>query len=255
MSTDKIQIQAIRHATMVISVENKNILVDPMLAEKESMIPNPLTTNRVPFPLVELPIPVGGLEKVDGILITHLHPDHFDKTAKESLPKELPVFCQPVDKEKLEEMGFESVTAVSNSVEWDGLKIHRVDGNHGTGDTKKLMGNSSGYIVEKADGEKLFIGGDAIYDELFQSSLDEFLPEYIVLYGGEAKLVMGDPITMGSDDIVSVCKKMPDSKIVVVHMEAVNHCGLTREQLWRRLQAENLFSQVRIPEDGEVIVL
>ena len=53
-------------------------------------------------PLVELPEPpevvVAG---IDAVLVTHMHRDHFDDTAAELLPKDVPVFCQPDDAERL----------------------------------------------------------------------------------------------------------------------------------------------------------
>ena len=39
--------------------------------------------------------------RLDGVLVTHLHRDHFDSRAAELLPKTLPIFCQPVDADRL----------------------------------------------------------------------------------------------------------------------------------------------------------
>ena len=56
-------------------------------------------------------------------------------------------------------------------------------------------------------------------------------PNIIVVNAGEARFLGADPIIMGLDDVVSVCKAAPQARVIAVHMEAVNHCVLTREGL------------------------
>lgn len=250
------QIQAIRHATMIITVEGKRILVDPMLADKESMPASKLTKNsKQHWPMTELPVSMEKLFNVDAVLLTHLHFDHFDSVAEEKLPRELPVICQPGDDAKLEKLGFTTVLPVASNIIWEGFTIQRTSGNHGKGVVKKLMGQSSSFAISTPSGETLLIGGDAIYDADFEATLDQTKPQAIVLYGGEAKLIFGAPITMGSEDIVGTCLHAPEAKVAVVHMEAMNHCGLTRERLRRDLEACSLSERVVIPADGESVLL
>jgi len=250
-----IRIQAIRHATMLLTVEGKKILVDPMLSPKEAMEPSPHTTNQVRIPLVELPVGLELLQNIDAILLTHLHYDHFDQVAEKVLPKNLPVFCQPGDAQTLRKKGFTRTVPVAQSSQWEGLTLYRVDGNHGRGDVLKFMGDSSGFVIETSEGRTLYIGGDCIYDEQFEQNLDRFTPEIVILYGGEAKLNFGSNITMGSEDIRNVCVRSPGARAVVVHMEALNHCGLTRARLKGDLEEHGLLERVTIPEDGEIISL
>lgn len=56
---------------------------------------------------------------------------------------------------------------------------------------------------------------------------------------------------MNEQDIVELCRYAPAASVIAVHMEAINHCLLTREQLAGRLEQEGLLEQVRIPGDGE----
>lgn len=56
---------------------------------------------------------------------------------------------------------------------------------------------------------------------------------------------------MGKADIYEVYKAAPNAQIVVVHMEAVNHWGLSREDLHSFIQDKGMFSRVEVPEDGE----
>ena len=75
----------------------------------------------------------------------------------------------------------------------------------------------------------------------------------IVVNAGAAQFLHGDPITMTSGDVVRVCRAAPHAQVVAVHMEAINHCLLTREELAQ--QAENAGVRVVIPADGETVAL
>lgn len=250
------QVQAIRHATMILTLGDKRILVDPMLSDKDANAAHKMTRNsHRNWPLVDLPVPVESLFDVDAILVTHLHFDHFDSVAEEVLPRDKPVFCQPTDAEKLRELGFQRVLPIEDMEEWAGITIHRVDGNHGRGMAKLPMGKSSGYVLTGVDGKAVYIGGDAVFDDLFRKNLDRFKPQHIILFGGEARLIFGSPITMGSDDILGVCNYMPDADVVVVHMETMNHCDLTRAELRRALDNAGVAERVSVPEDGESVQL
>ena len=46
---------------------------------------------------------------IDGCIVTHLHGDHFDDTAAELLPRDLPLLTQPESVPALRERGFTQV--------------------------------------------------------------------------------------------------------------------------------------------------
>jgi hypothetical protein len=56
---------------------------------------------------------------------------------------------------------------------------------------------------------------------------------------------------MTAVDVLSVCRAAPEAKVIAVHMEAINHCLLTREQLAAEVKAASLRQNLRIPADGE----
>lgn len=252
--SENARMQALRHATMFLTINGKTILTDPMLSEKEAMEPSEYTSNKVRIPLVELPVDLDTIRKADAILLTHLHFDHFDEKAEEVLPRDLPTFCQPSDVEKLNSLGFNDIRPVDESVEWEGITLMRAAVNHGSGEVLDLMGDSSAFLLEH-DGHRTMIGGDGIYDSTFESVLDRFAPDTAILFAGEAQLIMGDPITMGSEDIIKAASHLPEARVIVVHMEALNHCSLTREQLRGAIAANDLADRIAVPEDGEVVQL
>ena len=84
-----------------------------------------------------------------------------------------------------------------------------------------------------------------------RDALDEYRPAVTVVNAGGARFAAGDPITMDEDDVVRVCRHAPETRVVAVHMEAINHCLTTRAALRERLEREGLAGQASIPEDGE----
>lgn len=255
MDIDRLQIQHLRHATMIVSVAGKRVLVDPMLASAGSMPPIPFTRNRVNNPLVNFPLDLGALNDVDAVLVTHLHVDHFDQQAQNLLPKDIPILCQPSDEKKLTSFGFHQIIPIPHAYTWDTLTIFRVTAHHGAGVITALMGTGSGYMIQYGHDRIVYLAGDTIYDETFEQNITRFHPHIIIVNAGHAHMLFGAPITMTSQDVSHVCVFSPQATVIAVHMEAINHCGLSREQLRAYLEEKKLLHHVVIPQDGEIMNL
>lgn len=246
------QLHCIRHATSILGFGNKKILVDPVLGNKGSYKGIEGVPNKNRNPLTELPVSVKEIIDCDAALVTHTHSDHFDMAASEILPKSIPVLCQPEDTEKLKGHGFEDVIPVIRSREWAGIELIRTAGRHGHGAIAVKMAPVSGFII-KAPGEPVvYITGDTVFCRHIEKVMLRHRPEIVICYCGEAKFNRGKPITMDARDILSVCRTLPDAKIVAVHMEAWNHCRLTRNEL-REFVLHGINQQVYIPENGEIL--
>ena len=251
--------QLLRHATSVISLKGLNLLLDPMLSPKGTLGPIANAANQNRFPLVELPLSEAEFKELvgqlNGVLVTHLHRDHWDDRAKEILPKALPVICQSEDEGAMRQAGFSRVDPVHKEADWQGIQIFRTGGQHGTGEIGKKMGIVSGYVL-KAEGEPvLYVAGDTIWCPEVKEALQTYRPGVVVLYSGAASFLTGGPITMNVDDVIAVCREIPSAKVIVIHMETLTHCLLSRAELQERLDQEGLAARVRVPKDGEVISL
>lgn len=244
----------LRHATFILTVGEKNVLFDPMLSEVGAMPAVPDVANNSNNPLVPLPFP-DTVNDVDAVVVTHSHRDHFDEAAVNLLPHELPLFCQPDDQEAFAQRGFTRVNAVAESLSWEGLKLYRTSGQHGTGKIGQRMGPVSGFIVAGGADPVVYVAGDTIYCPEVEEAIEKHQPAIIICFAGAARFSKGDPITMSREDIVKVAKKAPGAKMVVVHMEAWNHCTLTRRELAGYIEETVPDSLVLIPEDGEILDL
>lgn len=59
---------------------------------------------------------------------------------------------------------------------------------------------------------------------------------------------------MTPKDILKVYETLPQTKIIAVHMDTVNHCFIKRTDLSKALsENQQLASQILIPNDGETI--
>jgi L-ascorbate metabolism protein UlaG (beta-lactamase superfamily) len=239
------RLRLIRHATLLVRLAGRTVIVDPMLDPAGARPPVPDTDSPARNPLVQLPEPpavIAGL--VEGIVVTHLHHDHFDGTAAELLPKDVPLFCAPGDDDALRGHGFAEVRPVERSEQWDGVRIVRTDGVHGE------LGPSPGFVLA-ADGEpSLYVAGDTIWCDEVRAALDEHAPDVVVVNASGARYAGGEPLVMTTDDVVAVARHAPGARVVAVHLEAINHCPQTRADLHQRLHDERLTDQVTVPEDG-----
>jgi L-ascorbate metabolism protein UlaG (beta-lactamase superfamily) len=252
-----VHLTLIRNATLVIRTAGLRLLVDPQLDPAGARPAVPNTPNPRPNPLVELPEPpealVGGL---DGVLVTHLHQDHFDDTARRLLPRDVPILCQPQDAVRLRHDGFTDVRALENGAALLGnLAISRTGGCHGTGEVGERMAPVSGFVLEAPDEPKLYIAGDTIFCDEVRHALGRHRPDVVVVNAGAARFLDSDPIVMDADDVVALARHVPGARVVAVHLEAVAHATETRADLRGRLQAEGLTDRVAVPEDGSEVPL
>jgi L-ascorbate metabolism protein UlaG (beta-lactamase superfamily) len=238
-----VRLRLIRHATVLVSTGDRTLLVDPMLDAAGARPPVPNTPSPRPNPLVDLPEPAEAVvDGIDAVLVTHLHQDHLDDTAIRLLPKAVPLFCAPGDADTLRGHGFTDLRPVEDTVDWDGVPIHRTDGVHGP------LGPSPGFVVGS-----LYVAGDTIWCDEVRAALDAHEPDVVVVNAGGARFLEGGPLVMTVDDVVAVARHAPDAQVVAVHLEAINHCLETRADLRRRLDDEGLGGRVAVPDDGSEV--
>jgi L-ascorbate metabolism protein UlaG (beta-lactamase superfamily) len=251
-SASGIAIRLIRNATCVIRYGGRTILLDPFLSDAGTLPAFNNTPNPRPNPLVPLPIPAAEvLAGTDATLLTHLHVDHWDTVGRDMLPKDATVFVQPPDASRVSQAGFTAVRTIDADISWEGIAIARTVARHGSGDVGQRMGAVSGYVLKQPGSPTLYIAGDTIWCPEVAAAIRTHRPDIIVVNAGEARFLEGGPIIMGVDDVVEVCRSAPQATVLAVHMEAVNHCVLSRDGLRAGLQRAGIASTVVIPQDGE----
>lgn len=250
-------IQLIRHATLVLRGGGRTVLVDPMLSPAGAMDPVANAGNDDRIPLTSLPLGDAALRALiatlDGVIVTHLHRDHWDAAARELLPRELPIACQPGDAEPLRASGFTRVTPVEGEAEWLGWRLARTGGEHGRGEVGRKMGEVSGFVIDAAGEPRTWIAGDTVWCPAVEAAIASHRPRVAVVNAGAAQFLEGGPITMDVDDVREVLRAAPEATVVAVHFATVNHCRLSRGALRAAIPDNAGGSRLVIPEDGATV--
>lgn len=248
------KLRLIRNATLRVDYGGVYLLIDPMLGVVGSG--RPLGGVAARNPTVELPCTVAEvLNDIDGVVVTHVHPDHFDEAAFGLLPRNLPILCQPPDFTVLTDAGFTNVTAISEAITWNGLRFTATPGSHGTGTVADKMGAVTGFVLRADDEPTVYFAGDTVLYQPVLDVIEHTQPDVIVVHSGGAAigetLIIMDPATT-----VEVASRAPQATIVAIHLEAIALCPATRAEV-RALanQAGISASRLLIPADGETITI
>ena len=259
-ASHKVDLQQVRNATVKITYGDTTFLIDPMLAKKGAYpgFENTYRSN-LRNPLVDLPqSPDKVISGVDAVIVTHTHLDHWDDAAQKALPKDIPLFTQHEDDAQLiRSQGFKNVRVLTDEAEFGGVKITKTGGQHGTDEMyavpalAKPLGEAMGVVFQAPGYKTLYLAGDTIWRKEVDQAIEKYHPEVIVLNAGKAKMTgFEGAIIMGEEDVLRAAQTAKDSKIVAVHMDAVNHMSLSRDELRTYVKKQGIENRVDIPEDG-----
>lgn len=258
-----VSIQHVRNATIKVRYGDQVFLVDPMLASKGAYPGFPGTyRSHLRNPSVDLPATVESLlADVDAVIVSHTHLDHWDDAAQAAIPKGLPFLVQhEADAALLTSQGFTNVRVLDGSLDVAGVTVTRTDGRHGSDamyavpQLAESLGQVMGFVFEKPGAETIYVAGDTVWHENVSDTIQRYNPDVIVLNTGDARVDGFDTgIIMGKDDTLRVQQLAPASKIVAVHMDAVNHMTVSRADLRAFVAANGIGASVLIPDDGEIL--
>jgi L-ascorbate metabolism protein UlaG (beta-lactamase superfamily) len=157
----RLSILWVGHATCLIQIEDKIFLTDPIFTETAGMI----SKRRI-----EPGILPSSIDKLDYILISHIHFDHLSYGSLSMLPKSAVMLMPTGSAEYTPEFGFSDYREMNQwaTFEADGVRITAVPVKHFSGrygfDGAWLNLNTyTGYVIEYK-GKTVFFAGDTGYD-------------------------------------------------------------------------------------------
>ena len=257
--------QQIRSATSIVTFAGKRFLIDPMLAEQGAYPSVPDTTNTGRGnPDCSLPCKIEELFEVDAVIATHLHFDHFDDVAARLLPKHLPIFSQSEQESQvLAGFGFKDVRILlSEGCDFDGVRLHRTECDHGSSSLVTLYGYQQGGLSEKASGvvflsteEKspFYLAGDTIFCQHVIDAVEKYRPGIVAVNAAGAQFPLGHLLIMNQYDVLAMMRRFPQVEVIATHVEGVSHATVTRGML-REFAAQKELDRLWIPDDGQTLV-
>lgn len=258
-STQSVKFQQIRNATIKLQYAGTTFLVDPMLAKKGTYPGFEGTYNsELRNPLVELPMPLNKVVKADAVIVTHTHLDHWDDAAKQSLPKNIPIFAQnEQDAQSIRKDGFRDVRVLTENTVFKGTRLSKTGGQHGDnaimqGPVGEILGTVSGVVFQRPGHKSVYVAGDTVWNRHVEEAIGKYQPDVIILNTGYARVKGFDgSIIMGKEDLLRAYELAPKATVIGSHMEAVNHAMQSRQEL-RDFIAEKGMSakRVLVPADG-----
>lgn len=253
------EIEFIRNATLILRFDGKAVLVDPMLANKGAMPSFSFFRHKaVRNPTV--PLPKGARASLNGVthaLITHCqrgHADHLDRAGVKFLrDNQTPTYCREEDAAFLKKRGINPLPLATNSrQEFLGGFITPIPARHGHGWISSLMGRGVGYLIEPKDHPSVYIAGDTVLTDDVRNTLTTHAPDIAIVAAGNASVDIGKPILMSLDEVMEFAAIAPGI-VVANHLEALNHCPMTRLEVSKAAALAGLDHKIRIPKDGEII--
>ena len=244
------KIHHLRSATMLLTLGEQRLLVDPMLC-KAGVMPGfkLFGGGRRPNPLVSLPSgSEEALAAATGILVTHRHPDHLDEDAMRWIrERDLPVWTNPQDAPKLRKKKLDARVLTSDAL---GMHSETIPVRHGRGVVGWLCSPVSSYFLSCPGEPKVYLTADAVLTPELLQTVQRLQPDVIVAPAGSANFGWGGDILFSVDELVTLIQKT-ESYFVLNHLESLDHCPTQRHALQSRMEKEGLAQRVFIPQDGQ----
>jgi len=253
------KITQLRNATIVVSYAEHRILVDPMLAARGAIPPFKwLSGQRRRNPIVELPPQAPALlETVTHALITHCqkgHVDHLDRAGKHWLrERQIPVLCMPEDADYLAQRGLRvQPLQAEGATPFARGRITPIPCLHGEGWIGRFMMHGHGYVIEQAGEPSLYIAGDTVLTDEVRRCVTERRPDVSVVPAGGAAMDFGSDLIMDDRQVLDLAA-LGRGRFVANHLEALDHCPVSRASLREQARRRGLGQRVIVPEDGETL--
>ncbi|MFA0370788.1 MBL fold metallo-hydrolase, partial [Vibrio sp. 10N.222.54.F6] len=131
-------------------------------------------------------------------------------------------------------------------------KLTAVPALHGHGWIHKVMANGVGFFLALPNEPSIYISGDTVLTDGVKRALTELKPDITVVAAGRARMDVGQPLLMSIDEVMEFIRLSPN-KVIANHMEALNHCAVTRPILKEAIDKNGLSDKVLIPADGETL--
>ncbi|WP_339217831.1 MBL fold metallo-hydrolase [Ornithinibacillus sp. FSL M8-0202] len=248
------------HSTFLLSIDNKKILVDPMIGPRPSPVSFVGGSKRYSQDLLHI---IEELPPIDAVFITHDHYDHLDYTSILKLKEKGSHFFVPlgvsthlirwgVGKERITELNWWDET------DFNGLTIALTPSKHFSG--RGLLNRNStlwgGWVI-LGENTRFYTSGDGGYDKHFKEIGEKYGPFDITLIEGGQYDELWDWAHMKPEEALQAHLDVNGKNMMLIHWAAftLSYHSWT-DPIERALkEAERLEVNIMAPQIGETVPL
>ncbi|MCR6033521.1 metal-dependent hydrolase [Nocardioides sp. zg-579] len=245
-------------ATTILRLGPFTLLTDPNFLHRgqRAYLGKGLFSQRLTEPSLQ----PADLPALDGVLLSHLHGDHFDRIARRELDRGLLVATTPASSRTLTRWGFAGAHGMRT---WESLdlasrgsrlRIMAVPGQHGPGPAKHVMPPVMGSVLELEEPGRpvfrVYVSGDTLFRPYLRDVVDRTGPldAAVVHLGGTRAL--GVLVTMDDRQGADLVDLLRPAVTVPVHFDDYTVFRSDRADFLERCRERGLPTQLRTVERG-----
>ncbi len=251
------------NATMLLRIGGVTLLTDPNFLHRgqKAYLGYGLRAKRLTEPALQ----PTQLPALDGILLSHMHGDHWDRIATKSLPKDTPVVTTAEAAKCLSDRGF---TGTADLRPWqiheftqgsDTVRITSVPGVHGPGPLARLLPDVMGSVIELLRGGEVswrgYVSGDTLYRPYLGEVLERCGPlDVLIPHLGGTK-ALGITVTMDARQGADLVELLKPPVTVPVHYDDYTRFKSPLGDFLAEVGRRELPGELRPVQRGETISL
>jgi L-ascorbate metabolism protein UlaG (beta-lactamase superfamily) len=251
------------NATTLLRIGGFTLLTDPNFLHRgqRAYLGKGLWTKRLTDPAL-LPTQ---LPRLDSILLSHLHADHWDRIATRTLAKDTPVVTTPAAAAALGRRGFRETLDLRpwqrHELTRDGetLRITSVPGVHGPGPMAKVLPPVMGSVLELVRGGEVswrgYISGDTIFRPWLGEVLQRCGPLDVLIPHLGGTRALGVTVTMDGRQGADLVELLEPPVTVPIHFDDYDRFKSPLGDFVREVAERRAPGELRTVTRGETISL
>jgi L-ascorbate metabolism protein UlaG (beta-lactamase superfamily) len=249
-------------ATTLLRIGPFTVLTDPNFLRKgqRAYLGKGLWSRR----LTEPAFGVADLPKLDAVVLSHLHGDHWDRVARRELDRAAPVLTTPQAADRLQRYGFQTrglPTWDQHTLTRDGdqLAVVSLPAVHARGVMGRLLPPVMGSLLEhRAGGEvrrRVYVSGDTLTGDHLDAISARFpdIDAAVVHLGGTR--VLAHTVTMDAEQGMDFLRRVSPASAIPVHYDDYGVFRSPLSAFLERVGREDLRTVVRPVRRGESVAL